>query len=186
MRKLIGCFCFLVLFSFSILGQNPESIPLDPGLYYQQKTGFLRVEGQAISFARTGSRLVSTATFGVKSAKINAQILGSRARLTVERTPVFYYRVPSANEALGGSAGDLLLVRMKVKGKRRQFEIGSAGQWRASSGISLRSQYPCARDQVASGLYRISASETLDRGEYGLYLFRGHDLPGFLYDFTVE
>jgi hypothetical protein len=42
------------------------------------------------------------------------------------------------------------------------------------------------RKQIEPDLYRLDPAEGLKPGEYGLYLFRGYDLPGYVYDFTVE
>jgi hypothetical protein len=162
----------------------PGDIPAQPGLYYRAGSSIVRIEGRATSFARTGSRLVSAATAGIKSAKINAQILGNTSEHVVPPVITFYYRLASANEAAGGSAGDLVLVKMTVKGNRRQFEMGAAGMGRASAGISLRSQVDCYKKQLDQQLYEVTPV-TLEPGEYAFYLFRGYDLPGFIYDFTV-
>jgi hypothetical protein len=185
---------FVKTFFFAILGilaarlafPQAYEIPTEPGLYYEYQGEVVRVEGQAISFARTGSLLAAWITFDIKTQKVNAQILGRRAHLTVNPNPTFFYRLPAANQALGGSVGDLLLVRLRVKGDRRQFEIAAAGQWRASAGISLRSQYQCERHQFQPGLYILKPVRVLQPGEWGLFLFRGSEFPGFIYDFSVE
>ncbi len=161
-------------------------IPKEHGLYYQASGRLVPIEGQVVSFARTGSLLASSATFGLKSRKVNVQILGSTSAHTTVSGPVFYYRAAPAGEAAGGSAGDLVLVRMRVAHERRQFEVGAAGAWRASAGISIRSQLQVTRNQIEPGLYRLTPARELKPGEYALYLFRGYDLPGFVYDFSVE
>jgi hypothetical protein len=130
--------------------------------------------------------LSSAATAGIKSRKINAQIPGAAADLSVNALPVFYYRVPSGGASVGGSVGDLVLVKLTVKGKRRQFEMGAAGAGRASSGISIRSQVDFKRTEVSPGLYRALPADSLTPGQFAFYLFRGYDLPGFVYDFMVE
>lgn len=164
----------------------PPPVPNEPGLYYWHEDKITRVEGRAVSFARTGSLLSSAATMGIKSRKTNAQIPGSHADMAVSSTAVFYYRIPSAGEAAGGSVGDLVLVKLRVHGSRRQFEMGAAGMGRMSSGISIRSQLDFKRTEVSSGLYRAVPADPLPPGQYAFYLFRGYDLPGFVYDFMVE
>lgn len=161
-------------------------IPKEHGLYYQASNRLVPLEGQAVSFARSGSLLASAATFGLKSAKINVQILGATSAHTTDARPAFYFRVAQANDAAGGSAGDLVLVKMTVKQKRRQFEIAASGAWRSSSGISARSQLQVTRTQIQPGSYRLAPAEPLETGQYAFYLFRGYDLPGFVYDFSVE
>ena len=161
-------------------------VPKEHGLYYQTPNGLAPIEGQVISFARTGSRLSSAVTFGIKSGKTNVQILGDRSAHTTGSRPVFYYRAASGTESAGGSAGDLVLVRMSVKHKRRQFEVAAGGAWRASRGISIRSQLQVTRKRLDPDLYLLTAAEELKPGQYACYLFRGYDLPGFVYDFSVE
>ncbi len=170
-------------------GTGAKSSPLVPkehGLYYQASNRLVPIEGQVISFARTGSLLSSAVTLGIKSAKANVQILGrTSAHMTVS-DPVFYYRVAQATDAAGGAAGDLVLVRMSAKHNRRQFEVAARGAWRASQGISIRSQLQVLRKHIEPDLYQLTPAGDLKPGEYGFYMFRGYDLPGYIYDFTVE
>src|SRR2546425_145808 len=58
------------------VGGTAPNVPFEPGLYAQGKDGFARVEGQALSFQRSGSRLQSAVTLGIRSAKTNSQMLG--------------------------------------------------------------------------------------------------------------
>jgi hypothetical protein len=50
----------------------------------------------------------------------------------------------------------------------------------------LRSQVQLNTKEVESKVFRLEPADDLLAGEYGFYLFRGRDLPGFLYDFSVE
>jgi len=181
-----GKVCKRVSSGTALNADASRSIPKEHGLYYQAANGVVAVEGQAVSFARTGSALSSAVTFGIKSAKVNVQILGESSAHVTPVAPVFYYRVAEAADTAGGSAGDLVLVRLSVNGKRRQFEVSAHGAWRASQGISIRSQLPVTRKRTEPDLYRLTPSGELQHGEYAFYMFRGYDLPGFIYDFTVE
>lgn len=172
----------LVILLFA-LTSDAVQIPADPGLYYLN--GPTRIEGRPVALARTGSRLKSSATLGIKSRNVSAQILGARAEHKVISTPVFYYRVAPGSETVGG-VGDLVLVKLKRQRGHRQFEISAQGEWQAASGISLRSQVEFYKKQAESGLYKLVPARDLEPGEYGFYLFRGHDLPGLIYDFSVE
>jgi hypothetical protein len=188
MRFASGCVLLSLIFPGVLLCQTDASIavPKEHGLYYQASNGLVPIEGQVVSFARSGSRLSSAATFGIKSGKTNVQILGERSSHITGSLPVFYYRAASGTESAGGSAGDLVLVHMSVAHKRRQFEVAAGGAWRASSGISLRSQLQVVRKQIEPDLYRLTPADALKPGQYALYLFRGYELPGFVYDFSVE
>ena len=93
--------CFmLVLLSLPTLSlcqtDTGTPVPKEHGLYYQSSNGLVPIEGQVISFARTGSRLSSAATFGIKSGKTNVQILGEKSAHTTVSMPVFYSGPPPA------------------------------------------------------------------------------------------
>jgi len=169
------------------LGADSAKVPTDPGLYCLNPKGVTRLEGRAVTVARSGSKLPPIPLKGalpLGSSKVKAEILGEHAEQHVISTPVFYYRVTSGGEATG--AGDLVLVRLKAKHGRREFEVSAQANWQASSGISLRSQVKFYGKQAESGVYKLLPAEDLDPGEYGFYQYRGRDLPGFLYDFSVE
>ena len=173
---------FLVL-----LAADSAQVPSDPGLYYLTPKGLTRVEGRAVTVAQSGSKLPPIPLKGalpMRNSKVKAAILGEHAEQKVVSTPVFYYRVTAGGEAAG--AGDLVLVKLKAKHGRREFEASGQGGWQASSGISLKSQVKFYPKQVESGVYKLVPAADLDQGEYGFYQYRGRDLPGFLYDFCVE
>jgi hypothetical protein len=128
----------LVGVSFSQTSQT--TLPTDPGMYVEAAGSFTKIIGQMVEFKRSGSVLVSNATLGVKSAKSNIQLLGGHSQTVVSPQPIYSF-IPAKREADAGvNAGDLILVRLEEKSKRRQFEIGARGLWRASSGISLTHQ----------------------------------------------
>jgi PDZ domain len=94
---------------------------------------------------------------------------------------------PAKQEAdTGVNAGDLVLIRLEEKSKRRQFEVGAQGLWRGSSGISITHQVQVFRSEEKLGVYKIIASTSLKKGEYALYVTRGNGLSPYVYDFSVE
>jgi hypothetical protein len=163
-------------------------VPTQPGLYAVVQGGSLqRIEGRVTSFVRSGSRLASTATLGIHANRINTQIPGSHASVTVSPTPAFYYR-PVADE--GGI--DLILTLLTVKNGRRQFEVGAEGVFRKSTGVSVRHQMDFDAKQIEPGLYKIVLTHELETGQYAFYLLRGREHAsveegrGFVYCFQVE
>ena len=71
------------------------TVATDPGMYVQNAGGGLtKVIGQIAQFTRTGSRLVSSATVGIKSAKMNIQLAGPHAQAVVSPQPTFYFIPP--------------------------------------------------------------------------------------------
>jgi hypothetical protein len=173
------------LWAQSAPSATDPAVPKEPGLYLYQDGHMTRVEGQVVSFARTGSLLSSAATFHIKSRKTNVQLLGRSAHVVAGPDPTFYFREATNNEAAGAGVADLVLLHMQVKGKRRQVEIGAMGAGRASAGVSIRSQVMFDRTEVGATVYRLNTSD-LRLGQYCFYLFRGGELPAIMYPFGVE
>ena len=171
----------------ALLAAEVVPVPSDPGLYFLSPRGLTRIEARTVSLASEGNKLTSTATLGVmKRGRVTAEIVGATAEHKVTSAPVFYYRTAAGSDAARSGAADLVLVRLKRKRDRRRFEIGTQSDWKASAGISLRSQVDFSKKQVESGLYKLIPAQDLEPGEYGFYVFRGNDLPGIIYDFAVD
>jgi hypothetical protein len=174
-----------------LLAFDSAKIPTDPGLYYVAASGLERIEGHAVTVEHSGSKLPPLPMKGAMpfggGNKVQAEILGEHADEAVPPTPVFYYRAAHGNEDEAGAA-DLVLVKLKTKHHRRMFELSSSSKddWNSSAGISLNSQIRFNDKRVASGVYRLVPAEDLDPGEYGFYQYRGREMPGLLYDFSVE
>ncbi len=139
-------FSVVVISATTALGQGRQitsgdvtsSIPFEPGMYVQKDRGFDKILGQIVVFKRSGSLFVSSLTGGIKTSKENVQLLGPHAQTVVDGKPVFFFIPPKQEAEAGVNAGDLILIRLEEKTKRRQFEIGAQGLWRTSSGISIR------------------------------------------------
>ena len=176
-----------ILFAVASPGQTVVvASPAEPGMYVEVSGGLTKVIGQIAEFKRSGSLLVSDLTAGIKTRKENIQLLGAHAQNVVSAQPVFYF-MPAKQEAEAGvNAGDLILIRLEEKSKRRQFEIAARGQWRSSSGISLTHQIQLLREEVNPGVYRVMPTTELGQGEYALYLVRGEGMAAFVYDFGVQ
>ena len=162
----------------------PVAPPNDPGLYTLTPQGLVRLEGRAVSVARSRKKVPLSGSLPVAGGnQTRAEIIGGHAAQSVSTTPVFYYRVPAGQESTG--AGDLVLVKLRVRKTLREFTISTDPEWNSNTGVPLRSQVQFNTREVGSGVFRLEPADDLDAGEYGFYLFRGRDLPGFLYDFSV-
>lgn len=169
-----------------LLAVEPFAIPADPGVYALGPNGLTPVVAQPVVMTGQGGGVSRKATLGkMGGRKVMGEVLGERAQLRVSSTPVFYYRVPPHAEN-AASGADLVLVRLERKKNVRQFEVGADSNWKAGSGVSLRSQLQVYRMKVASGVFKLVPAEDLKPGEYGFFYFRGQNLPGLMYDFTVE
>ena len=158
-------------------------VPPDPGLYYLTPQGLVRIEGRSVTVEGGRSKIPLKDSLPGVGSQAKAAILGAHAAQRVTETPVFYYRAPSDEEFTG--AGDLVLVKLKPHKNRREFTISTEGEWKANTGIPLEAQVQFNSKRVEGGVFRLEPADDLEKGEYGFYLFRGRDLPGFLYDFSV-
>ncbi len=167
-----------------LLVVDSVQVPPEPGLYYLNPQGLTRIEGRAVTIEQSHSHIPLKGRVPGQGSKAKAQILSEHAETRVSSTPVFYYRIPPGLE--GAGAADLVLVKLKATHGHREFDLTSEGEWKASAGIPLHSQLELLRKQVESSLYSLVPAKDLVPGEYALYLFRGRELPGLVYDFEVE
>jgi hypothetical protein len=155
-------------------------VPDAPGLYFEGRP----VIGQIAPFERTGSRLASGFTLGIRARKGNIQIVGKTSGFDVSRHPVFCVKLSEQEVNAGESGGDFVLTRLARHGDRRQLELGAAGAGRASGGVSIKSQLAANISPVRPGVYAIAPARPLKPGEYAFYRVR-QNLPPVLYCFTV-
>jgi hypothetical protein len=188
-------FSVITMFAVVALAQAPRpaisdtgsgGIPSEPGMYVQTASGFNKILGQIVAFKRSGSLLVSGLTAGIKTRKENVQLLGPHAQTVVDGQPVFYFIPPKGEAEAGVNAGDLILIHLEEKAKRRQFEIGAQGAWRSSSGISITHQIQLFRSEAKPGVYTLTPATEVGKGEYALYLIRGEGTQAYVYDFSVS
>lgn len=186
--------------------EAPEvKIPDEPGLYAVASDGAMRhIAGRPTSFTKTGSLLASGLTAGIHARRMNTQIAGKSAYVTVGGTPTFYYRVArNAPDQVVPGTLSLILTRLSVKAGRRQFELDANGILRHSQGISVRHQDNFDAQEIEPGLFQLRPDE-LTPGQYAFFLYvagttenthsrattgggaGGEALRGFLYDFQVE
>jgi hypothetical protein len=185
-KALMFCLWTVALGGQAAAQAGRAAIPSEPGMYVATANGSSKILGQITEFHRTGSRLVSSLTVGIKTAKVNVQLLGPHAQTVVGGEPLFYFITTRQQAETGLNAGDLILIRLEEKPERRQFEIGAEGAWRASAGISITHQIQLIRDEVKPGAYKIAPAIQLEKGEYGLYLARGEGMSPYIYDFSVQ
>jgi hypothetical protein len=160
--------------------------PEEPGVYWLKQGGELvRLEGKAVSNVRTGSRLASSVTLGIKRSRINAQLRGPRAESRLrEPKPQFYFYLPEE-----ASIGDYLLVRLAQREDVRQIEIGQRTLWKTQAGVDHRKEEEFTYQRVKPRLYLVTPNRPLDPGEYGFFVAAGVETKkpsGRIYDFGVD
>lgn len=169
----------------------PPIVAAEPGLYYVGDQGLVRVDAKTPYQTRTGSRLVSRLTLGIKPSRINAMLMGLRSDLQVSSAPQFYMHL---GQILGQSEsiGEYYLVKFTVKeaGARREIEIGSASFAKFQAGFPEKDLFQIDVTRVDRDVYQVSPKSALGGGEYGiLQLPQGSapaPLPRKIFDFGVR
>jgi len=163
--------------ALATLAQTPQpNVPSEPGMYVATANGFTKL---------LGYRYLSENTLGMKAKREKIIFMGAHAKTVVDSKPVFYF-IPGKQVAEAGvSAGEMVLVRLEEKHKRREFEAGAQGEWRESSGIAPTYQVQLFRSEEKPGVYKVTPAGALAKGEYALYLTRDEVMQPHLYDFSV-
>lgn len=166
--------------------QSGVPIPDEVGVYWAEAgTQLRRIEGIAVSNMRTGSTLASRMTLGLKRARINAQLNGSRAELRItERQPQFVFYLPE-----DASVGDYVLLRLAEREDVRQIELGERTMWKEQTGVDHAKQVDFTYTRLKSRIYLLTPKGELQAGEYGFYVASGVELKkatGRIYDFGIQ
>jgi hypothetical protein len=144
------------------------------------------VEQHTLGQAKSGGRLGSMLTDGIKSVKQKAYLQGQHASLIASPNPKIDVELPPND-----SIENYVLVRMDAKGDRRELEVASRGAYVGEkSGIRAESIVKTSWDDLGGHRYKITTHEALKGGEYILYIVGSidtiHGVYGRGYDFTVE
>jgi hypothetical protein len=101
-------------------------VPDEPGLYAVMSDGALRhIAGRPTSFVRTGSLLASGVTAGIHARRINTQIAGESAYVTVGPKPTFYYRVArNAPDQVVPGTLSLILTQNDREARQEAVRVG--------------------------------------------------------------
>ncbi len=163
-----------------------DSVPAESGLYYLRDSTIVRMDIRTLASAKVAGRIGHLATFGVKSVKNNAYLIGPSAKTRSKDTsPVFYARLPE-----GMSIDELVLVSLYVKSDRRELEVGAAGGIVGSKqGLRMEVMKPTESRELAPRFYKVATS-ILGRGEYLFYIIGSGDsikgIQGKGYDFGID
>jgi hypothetical protein len=136
--------------------------------------------------AKTGGRLGSALTYGIKSVKEKAYLEGPHSKIIVSPSPAIFLELPKDD-----TIDNYILVKMDPKSDRREIEVASAGGVVGSkSGIRAEAIQKTASKSLGGNKYSLSPTDTLKTGEYMIYVNGSADkikgTYGRGYDFTVE
>lgn len=192
-------------------GPKPEmsSDSADPmvkhpaGVYLLNDAKMARIDATTSNQAKTGGIIGYALTGGLASMSVKAAIQNANAKVkSVSGTPVFYFFFDESNGVqqtgtwLAGTAttvtspAEFTLVRLMEKDGRREARVGSMNIGGAKTGVMDKDRIAFASELVRPGVYKVTPSEKLAKGEYG-FIFSltggngGGAMTARIYDFSV-
>lgn len=126
---------------------------------------------------RTGGMFTSSLTYGIGKVKIKANLPGRNAKMQIENTkPVFYFYLDVTSGGLNTMSGipstpnEFTLVRFNQRSDNREVTIGKANAFGAKGGLSDEYVVQFTSEDMGNGIFKITPSAPLQKGEYGFYL----------------
>ncbi len=156
-----------------------EGTPCEkPGIFLSDEGAMVDLEFTQPAATRTGSGVLSSLTYGIKSTKAKAMVRGASSPVrTRDRAPSFYFCFEEAQAGLSYQTtgavnpSEFLLIAFDVLRKKdqRSFVTGKLNLWTGASGGSPPKQLRRVEyKQLAPGVYEVT-SEALQPGEYAFY-----------------
>jgi hypothetical protein len=162
--------------------------PPEVGIYWKDDSGFVLIEGQALSQSKIGGRAGAMFTYGFRGLHWDSYLNGPHsAHVVKDRRPIFYFYVPD-----GAGASDYSLIKLTEKSDRLSGKMDGG---RASLKRDKEIQFQT--DHAGIRTYRVTLSQDLMPGEYGFVMATGEEnastgrqgtggaLTGRIYDFRV-
>jgi hypothetical protein len=116
-------------------------------------------------------------TYGIGKIKTKANLPGRSADLQLTQTmPTFYFYLDVTSGGLNTSSGvpsdpkEFTLVRFNQRSDNREVTIGKTNAFGAKGGLSDEYVVQFKADDLGNGIFKITPSVELKKGEYGFYL----------------
>lgn len=151
------------------------------GIYlYEEKEGVRKmtpVKASVSAQNRTGGVFTNSMTYGIGKIKTKANLPGRSADLQLTQTmPVFYFYLDVTSGGLNTSSGvpsdpkEFTLVRFNQRSDNREVTIGKTNAFGGKGGLSDEYVVQFRADDLGNGIFKITPSVELKKGEYGFYL----------------
>lgn len=161
------------------VASNFEGTPcVSPGIFLSEEGSLVDLELTQPTATKTGSGVLSSLTYGIKSTKAKAMIRGARSQIrTGQRQPTFYFCFEEAQAGLSYQTtgavnpSEFVLVAFDVLRKKdqRSFVTGKLNLWTGASGGSPPKQLRQVEyEKIVPGVYEVT-SQRLEPGEYAFY-----------------
>lgn len=158
------------------------SVLTEPKVTIDGKAAAIHTFGQA----KTGGRLGSMMTYGIKSVKAKAYLQGQHAAIKTMRSPLIEMELPK-----GDNIENYMIVKLDTKDDRREMEVASAGGVvGGKSGIRAESIMKTHSVPLGGNKHKLVSDGDLKSGDYIIYVVGSIDnikgIYGKGYDFTVD
>ena len=171
----------------SVTAGTAASDPNDPmskhnyGIFlYEERAGsrkMTQLMPAVSSQNRTGGIFTSSITYGISKVKIKSNLPGRNAGLQIADTqPVFYFYLDVSSGGLNTASGipsnpnEFALVRFNQRDDNREVTIGKSNAFSAKGGLSDEYVVQFIATDLGNGVFKITPSAPLPKGEYGFYL----------------
>jgi hypothetical protein len=138
---------------------NPD-MPDDVGIYIKARGKLKEVTPEVVGY-KTGGVLKSFATQGLDKGHRNGTVQGPKSALQVGTDAEFIVRCPE-----GTAITEYQLLRLDMKGDRREFRAWTGGVFHSSEGAEKNAE-KFASEKLAPRVFRLKLPQ-LKKGEYGI------------------
>ena len=171
----------------TVTAGTPLADPNDPmtkhnyGIYlYEELAGsrkMTQLKPTVSAQNRTGGLFTSSLTYGISKVKIKANLPGRNAALQIADTqPSFYFYLDMTSGGLNTASGipsdpsEFTLIRFNQRSDNREVTIGKSNAFGAKGGLSDEYVVQFTTTDLGNGVFKITPSAPLQKGEYGFYL----------------
>jgi len=137
---------------------NPD-VPEEVGVYIKMPGKLIEVAPEVVGY-KTGGVMKSIATQGLDKGHRNGTVQGPKSALQLASNAEFIIRVPE-----GTAITEYQLLRLDMKGNRREFRAWTGGVFHSSEGAEKNAE-KFESEKIASRTFRIKLP-VLKKGEYG-------------------
>ncbi len=138
---------------------NPD-VPDDMGVYLRERSKLVEVTPEVVGW-KTGGMLKSMATYGLSKGHVNGTVQGPKSALQVGTDAEFIIKCPE-----GTAITEYQLLRLDMKGDRREFRAMTGGIIHASGGAEKNAE-KFDYEKVAPRVFKLKLPP-LKKGEYGI------------------
>lgn len=166
---------------------TPAGDPNDPmskhnyGIYvFEEKDGvrkMTQVKPTVSAQNRTGGLWTNAVTYGITKVKTKANLPGRTSAMQLTTTkPVFYFYLDASSGGLNTSSGvpsdpnEFTLVRFNQRDDNREVTIAKQNAFSGKGGLSDEYVVEFKAEDLGNGVYRITPTVEMKKGEYGFYL----------------